>query len=757
MSESLSLKRRDFVKLTLAGSAGAAAAGCQTHNRALAPLLVPEQPLIPDVAYWSRGLCRQCEAGCGVLIKRMEAIVPLKLNGQPYRQARLVAKKLEGNPEHPVNRGGLCARGQAGLEATYHPLRLSAPMARPRPGAGLEPQSWEAALAGLRHGLDHARPGEVAWLGRPLRGTEAETVAAWLGGLKARWWEYRALPAPRAAADAARWMRLRDSDFLLSFGNFLETWPNQAGATRAYSQFRRNPASYFIQAEPRLSLTGTNADAWVALRPGSEGIFALALAAQWLAARGGQAGAPAWLKSYTPDFACRACDLPRAQFNDTLHHLLEAQRPLVLGGPNAYAHAHAGFQAEAIQLLARLVEPEYSSAASPSPAAVGKASGNSRVITPQPFPGAGAAPAPRLLFVHEVNPAFSAPAAERMTQWLRRIPQVVVLGTWPDETMQLASLALPLSTPLESWTDDERAGEGGVIASLNPPAMRPLHDTRSLLEIVDALAPAPRPAQPTSSQSTAVQSTPAVAAADEEASYTDAGERLIRAHWLSLQQRYAPSEPFADFWEAAVRRGGYWPTTTAGAAASNSAAAAATLSAVSRPQAPAAPQEAPPALHSLPPLAHEKTFPLHLHIYESSLMGDGAGSWLTWLQELPDPTTSAMWCNWVEVHPQLAAKLGLKQGDGVWVESAAGKVELPVFFYPGLRPDAVAIPTGQGHTAGEALTNRGSNPFPLLADVRDPETGALAWEANYVRLMPSGRRPPLPLFGHSLQRRVTHR
>ena len=37
------------------------------------------------------------------------------------------AKKLEGNPDHPVNRGKLCPRGHAGLQVVYHPDRLRGP------------------------------------------------------------------------------------------------------------------------------------------------------------------------------------------------------------------------------------------------------------------------------------------------------------------------------------------------------------------------------------------------------------------------------------------------------------------------------------------------------------------------------------------------------------------------------------------------------------------------------------------------------
>ncbi len=733
-------KRRDFVKLTLAGSAGAAAAttACHTAGRELAPLLFPEEQIPAGVAYWSRGLCRQCDAGCGVLVKRMQAIVPLSIRHQAVRQARLVAKKLEGNPDHPLNRGGLCARGQAALEALYHPLRLVAPASRANAGAPLQPLSWNAALAGLQRQLSAARPGEIAWLGRPLRGTEAGRVASFLSSLAARWWVYQALPAPRAEDDAARLERLGEADCLLSFANFLEAWPGQAGATRAYARFRRQPQSYFLQAEPRLSLTASNADDWAALRPGSEGIFALAVAARWLELRAGAAAVPAWLRAYART-AARRCDLPAAQITSIARKLARARRPLVLGGPSAYACEHAAFQVEAIHFLAHQADLVSGIAppAPPSPAPQG-----APAFTPQLFAGP-VTPIPRVLIVHDVNPLFSAPVAWNLDSWLRAIPCVVVLGTMPDETAAVAHQLLPLSTTLESWADDERfTAQGELIATLNPPAMRPMHDTRSLLDILAQLVPA-----------SSARALPAVALAGQSA--PDPGLAAIRTHWRGLQRRYAPHLNFEAFWRGALERGGFWTASSAAASPASDVSATAGLRARPRPPRPwSRPPVSPPAWAQPSPATPTGEYPYYLHLYESSLMGDGSGSWLTWLQELPDPTTSAMWCNWVELHPRLAARLGLRQGDGVWVETTAGKIELPVFLYPGLRPDTAAIPTGQGHSAGQAVTNRGANPFRLLSGRRDPETGALAWQADPVRLTPSGRRLPLPLFGRSLHARV---
>jgi molybdopterin-containing oxidoreductase family iron-sulfur binding subunit len=69
-------------------------------------------------------------------------------------------------------------------------------------------------------------------------------------------------------------------------------------------------------------------------------------------------------------------------------------------------------------------------------------------------------------------------------------------------------------------------------------------------------------------------------------------------------------------------------------------------------------------------------------------------------------------------------------------------LEASVVVYPGIRPDVVAIPVGQGHQdyGRFAQAVSGSNPLVLVSAVTDPDTGALAWGATRVRLKPTGKK-----------------
>jgi molybdopterin-containing oxidoreductase family iron-sulfur binding subunit len=121
--------------------------------------------------------------------------------------------------------------------------------------------------------------------------------------------------------------------------------------------------------------------------------------------------------------------------------------------------------------------------------------------------------------------------------------------------------------------------------------------------------------------------------------------------------------------------------------------------------------------------------------YASAALGDGSVAHLPWLQELPDPLTTAMWCSWVEMNPQTAESLAIADGDIVEVASAHGAVRAPVFLSPGIGPDAIAMPVGQGHEKfTRYASGRGANPLAILAPVAEAATGQLAWSATRVKV-----------------------
>jgi anaerobic selenocysteine-containing dehydrogenase len=141
-----------------------------------------------------------------------------------------------------------------------------------------------------------------------------------------------------------------------------------------------------------------------------------------------------------------------------------------------------------------------------------------------------------------------------------------------------------------------------------------------------------------------------------------------------------------------------------------------------------------------PPGTAEDMF--HLVIYPTQL-GDGSGANRPWLQETPNADTTVMWNSWVEIHPKTAEELGLHDDDVVRIESPAGAIEAVVYKYPAIRPDTIAVPFGQGHTAlGRWAEGRGSNPIVLVPAALS-DGGDLAYGDTFVTIKLTGKRRPI--------------
>ena len=87
------VSRRTFLELLGYSSLALALSGCRAPQQKIVPYLVQPVEFTPGVASWFASVCGGCSAGCGTLVKVRD--------GRPIR--------LEGNPDHPLSQGGLCA------------------------------------------------------------------------------------------------------------------------------------------------------------------------------------------------------------------------------------------------------------------------------------------------------------------------------------------------------------------------------------------------------------------------------------------------------------------------------------------------------------------------------------------------------------------------------------------------------------------------------------------------------------------------
>src|SRR6266566_1882390 len=279
-------RRRFLTVLGVTGGGVAALGACGVdaqRTQKLIPYLVQPEDQVPGIATWYATTCRECPAGCGLHAK--------------VREGRVV--KLEGNPESPLNHGHLCARGQAGLEGVYNPDRVTGPLARNAQGK-LEAISWDDALARLTAKIKAARAKGIAFLTGNESGSFGELVAEWtraVGGKHVGYepFAFEALREGNRIAfgtAAVPWYDFAGARYILSFGaDFLDTWLSPVGYQHAFSRAhgfnsaRADAMAKLVFVGPRMTLTGMNADEWIAPVPGTEGV-----PREFAGGRGGEGG-----------------------------------------------------------------------------------------------------------------------------------------------------------------------------------------------------------------------------------------------------------------------------------------------------------------------------------------------------------------------------------------------------------------------------------------------------------------------------------
>jgi anaerobic selenocysteine-containing dehydrogenase len=275
---SVDLSRRNFLGLTVVSAASVAAGdgGAQLGN----VLEASEKPEhVPNgVEQWLQTTCTQCPGGCGARVR---------LIGQR-------AVKLEGNPLHPITRGGLCPIAEASLQLAYNPDRLTQPLERvgARGAGGWKPITWEQALDVLANRLHSHRTTEGAetlllMLGRS-QGLAPELLRRFARAFGTP--EVLELGAHDPAADAL-WLTqgvratpnydLEHARYILSFGvPLVDGWHGPVRQMIALGEIRQGTPGRrgkLVQIEPRLSATAAKADEWIPLNPGTEGALALGI------------------------------------------------------------------------------------------------------------------------------------------------------------------------------------------------------------------------------------------------------------------------------------------------------------------------------------------------------------------------------------------------------------------------------------------------------------------------------------------------
>ncbi len=676
------ISRRRFLQALGATTAVGATACANPVEQNILPNVKGIPEMVPGVSVWYSSTCTECTTGCGIRVRT--------------REGRAV--KVEGNPDSPVNRGSLCALGQASLQSLYDPDRIRTPLKKTRTlptGPVFEPTTWDEVYSKLNEAITNSTNKKVLLTGELPSGQQdlANAFTSQLGFSQVVWDPMQ----PVAVAKAAEMVygtygvptfQLDKAQVVVNFGaDFLETWGNPVGYARQWADSRRSDKPLrFVHIEPRLSLTGANADLWLKPNLGSEVRVALFLIGQMIErgrAKGVSDDVRSKLSQLTKGISATEVEaqtgIPKEKLLLVAQYLADAKSSLVLSGGASTSTADPLpllVLTNILNVMLGNVGKTVDIAAMEKPSTSG--SKLASLIDDMQSDKVD------VLITAGTNPEFSFPDAFGFQYALNRVGikgdgtgkkagLVVALASQLDETAQLADYILPLHTSLEDW-GYVTLPNGSV--SLIQPSMRQIFDTQSLGDVLFTVA----------------------SNTGKELDPSQTFDAYVKSRYLTLTSGKGGADS-ETFWRSSLEKGGYF---------------------VAPASMPAATASVNPAVFSLSygisvkPSHHGE---LMLYPYPSVKSFDGRAANRPWMQELADPITQAVWGAWAEIHPETAKEQGIKQGDAVILRTNDGEVHVPAYVTEHVHKGIVAVPVGQGHSAYGRYaksTGEGGSVFSLL-------------------------------------------
>jgi len=642
--------RRNFLKALGFGVGAVSLAACEKVpvHKSIPYLIKPEEitPGIPN--YYTSSY-----DGHAILVKTRE--------GRPI--------KIEGNPTDLLSKGGVNAQAQASVLELYDVNRLKGPVSD-----GAE-SSWDAIdsfvksqLAAVKASGKQIRivsstvhsPSTLAVIADFIKAFPTTKhinydAVSYTGIIQANQNSFGKAVLPH--------YRFDNADVIVSFGaDFLGSWISQAEFMKQYvtnrnaKSLENKKMSRHIQFESGMSLTGTNADVRIPLKPSEEGVALINL---YNAIAG----------TTLPGTTKLTNDAAEKSIMIAAKELVAAKgRALVVAGSNDVA----------VQTLVNAINSLLGSYGStidldnPSKQYAGNDKEFYDFVTEMKSGEVGA------VFFLNANPAYDYYSSKDFKDALAKVKLKVSfsdhgsngegVSTLGDETSSLCNVIAPNHHYLESW-GDENVIEGYY--TVIQPAINPVYNTRqaeqSLLIWSDA---------PVKDYYTYVRNT-----WDKE---------LLAKGGLSGQKG----------WETLLQTG----SVQIAAKAASGYTFAKDLSSVAQT-----------ILKQSSAIAASGD-KVELQVYQSSVMRDGKKANNPWLQELPDPVSKVTWENFVAIAPKFGEKKGFKEGDVIKVTVGDYSIALPVLFQPGQAQGTVSIAVGYGRTlAGPVGNNVGQNAFPFYS------------------------------------------
>jgi len=371
------------------------------------------------------------------------------------------------------------------------------------------------------------------------------------------------------------------------------------------------------------------------------------------------------------------------------------------------------------------------------------------------------------LFIHNCNPLFSHYHINGFSQAMGKIPFVVSFSPYMDETTQNSDLILPDHTYLEKWQSSfTHTFQGFPVVGIGKPVMESRYNTRNtgdlIIEIAKSIGRPLANAFPwKDSKEVLVDTMKKVYEMNKGDLFAPELEEALLRELARRGWRAPGYKNFEEFWEGIQEKGGWWdPVYSYEEWERVFRTPSKKFEFYSQTLKYHLEKHGPPRGNNLQALKasgiearedqlflphweskknvspdREKDYPFHLRIFQPLIFAGSIHANQPFLQDISSFYTKLKWSAWVEINPKTAEKLGIKEGDWVWVESPSEKLKFKARVTPGAMPEVVNVPMGFGHKAlGRWAKGIGENPGRLLTPQAEPFTGEFMMHKTRVKV-----------------------
>jgi anaerobic selenocysteine-containing dehydrogenase len=734
----MKIDRRSFLSLGIGVAAGTALSPLPwklTDDLSIWTQNWPWTP-VPEIGETSyvNSVCTLCPGGCGISVRKVEDR----------------GVKIEGMKGHPVNQGGICALGLSGLQLLYGPTRIKSPLKRVgKRGEGQWAKiSWEQAIAETAEKLDGFRTSGNSHTVAGIAGSRQGTVSQLFSRFLTAYGSpnlfhtlssadtYQLALQQMNGVSAAPAFDLENADFVLSFGcGLLEGWGSPVRMFKANTGWKKAKARV-IQIESRLSRTAAKADRWITIVPGTEAALALGVAhvlikemlynkdfvdnyaygfESFVTGKGEMKKGfkQTVLEDYSPETVARITGIDPSAIILLAREFAKAKAPLALCGkgqgrvPGSLSEAMAVHALNAMvgsvnrkggvcslplmdvqgwpevamdpEAAAGMNQPRLDGALPKSPGCINQLA--SAILSGKGYPL-------NALFVLESNPLYTLADSKTVKEAFDKIPFVVSLSSFMDETAQYADLVLPNHIYLERLEDvPTPTGFPRSVVSLSKPVFKPLLNTKHAGDTLILLAK---------------ELGGGIAEAFPWDNFEACFEKAMGDKLKTLQKKgfWIDSDAALPQWKASFKT-------------------------------PSGKFEFADASAGFAPvkIGGDASFPLLLIPYETMRLSGGYIANPPFLTKTVEDTILKHNDCFIEINPKTAQSNQLSEGDAVVLQTPRGQARVRVHLEEGIMPGVVALPRGLGHTAYDGyIAEKGINVNLLIGPVQDPVSGLdAAW------------------------------